>query len=129
MHHRDVHPGAVEHQFQRLVDQAHAQQRAVDQATRLQQHDPRCHPHQHRGPERQQHQDHQQVALACRQVGQQVRQRVSQHQADAGNHKPHPEGAGKNIEVDRLIRRRLSDFAQIIDTMIDRRQQVKRRYA
>ncbi|MCY1413361.1 hypothetical protein D9M71_287910 [compost metagenome] len=126
VHHRDVHTHAVEHQFQRLVDHAHAHQGTVDQATRLQQHNPGRDPHQDRGPERQQHQDHQQVALARRQVGQQVRQRIGQHQADGGNDQAHPEGTGKNVQVDRLVRRGRGQFAQVIDAVVDRCQQVER---
>ncbi|MNN89679.1 hypothetical protein D3C81_2075290 [compost metagenome] len=78
MHHRDVHAGAVEHQFQRFIDDAHGHQPTVDQTARLQQYDPRGDAHQDRCPERQQHEDHQQVALPGRQVGQQVRQWISQ---------------------------------------------------
>ncbi|OMP13417.1 hypothetical protein COLO4_01723, partial [Corchorus olitorius] len=126
VHHRDVHAGAVEHQFQRLVDDAHGHQRTVDQPARLQQYDPRCHPHQDRGPERQQHQDHQQVALPGRQVGQQVRQRVGQHQADGGDHHAHPQGAGKDIQVNGLVRGSLGQFAKVIDTVVQRSQQVER---
>ncbi|MNF90843.1 hypothetical protein D3C84_734280 [compost metagenome] len=63
VHHRDVNPDAVEHQFQRFIDDAHGHQGAVDQATGLQQDNPRRHSHQDRSPERQQDQNHQQVAL------------------------------------------------------------------
>ncbi|MNS98352.1 hypothetical protein D3C72_1327160 [compost metagenome] len=92
----------------------------------MQQHDPRRDPYQDRGPERQQHQNHQQVALARRQVRQQVSQGVCQHQADHGDDQAHPEGAGEDVEVDRLVRGGRGDFAEVVDAVIDSRQQVIR---
>ena len=124
MHHRDVHAGTVEHQLQRLINQTDRQQRAVDQTTGLQQHDPGGDPHQDRGPERQQHQNHQQVALPRRQVGQQIGQRVGQQQADGSNHQAHPEGAGKNIQVDGLVRCGSCQLTEIVDAMVQGSQQV-----
>lgn len=129
VHHRDVYAGAVEHQLQRLVDQAELEQRAVDQATRLQQDDPGGDTHQDRGPERQQDQDHQQVALARRQVGQQVGQRVGQQQADDGDHRAHPEGAGEDVQVDGLVRGGARHFAEIVDPVVEGCEQVIGRIA
>ncbi|MNJ58725.1 hypothetical protein D3C77_543760 [compost metagenome] len=126
MNHGDVHTGAVENQLQRFVDDPHRHQRTVDQSARLQQHDPGSDPHQDRRPERQQHQNHQQIALAGRQIGQQVGQRISQHQADRGDDKTHPQGAGEDVQVDRLVRGGLGHLAQVIDTMVQGCQQVER---
>ncbi|MNO90458.1 hypothetical protein D3C76_819710 [compost metagenome] len=92
----------------------------------MQQHDPRRDTHQDRGPERQQHQNHQQVALARRQVRQQVSQWIGKHQADHGDDQAHPEGAGEDVEVDRLVRSGRGDFAEVIDAVVDGGQQIVR---
>ncbi|MNP05821.1 hypothetical protein D3C76_977820 [compost metagenome] len=126
MDHGDVYTGAVEYQLQRFVDDAQGHQCAVDQTTRLQQHNPGGNPHQNRGPERQQYQDHQQVALPGWQVGQQIGQRISQHQADGGDDKAHPQGTGEDVQVNGLVRGGLGQLAEIIDAVVQSRQQVER---
>ncbi|MNU91757.1 hypothetical protein D3C71_816550 [compost metagenome] len=64
--------------------------------------------------------------MARRQVRQQISQWVRQHQADHGDDQAHPEGTGKDVEVDRLVRSGRGDFAEVVDTVIDSRQQVIR---
>ena len=48
---------------------------------------------------------------------------VGQQQADGGNHQAHPEGAGKDVQVDGLVRGGGRQLAEIVDPVVERRQQ------
>ena len=57
----DYRASGVVHQRQGLVDDAKVHQRLIDQSAALQEHQPGIGPHQHAGPERQDHADQNQV--------------------------------------------------------------------
>jgi hypothetical protein len=93
----------------------------------LQQHDPGGSTHQKRGPERHQHQDHQEIADPRRQRGKLVGERIAKDEAERGDHEGDPERAREDIEVDRLLRRRAYDPAGGILLAVQSGQNVERR--
>ena len=110
--------------MQGRVYDAQPHQELIDQAIGLQQHDPGGDPYQHRGPERQQHQDHQQVGGTYRQGSQQVGQRIGQQQTAGGDHQTHPEGAKKDILIDGLFGGHRHYLTGLVMLQIQRGEQV-----
>ena len=114
-------------ELQRIGDDARTAQNAIDDSFPLKKHHPGRGTDQHRSPERQQHENHQQIAEASRYRREQVRDRVSQHKADQGHDGADPESPFEHIDENRLLRRRSSDAAVRRQAPIERGQQVETR--
>ena len=103
-HHDDGAGLVVNHRQPPVVaDQTHRHQQVVQHTLALQQHDPAGRAHQKRGPEWQQHQDHQQVGFCHRQRRQQMGHRKGQQQAQQRDHARQHEGLQKQELVDTLV--------------------------
>ncbi|MDR8818445.1 hypothetical protein FEQ05_02148 [Burkholderia pseudomultivorans] len=125
--HRDIHADAVEQQRQRMRDQPGAEQRLVDQPLALQQHDPRGHAHQHRGPERNQHEDHHEVRAPLRQRRDPVCERIAEQQREQRDRHADHERAAEDRQVDRLVGVGRHDVAEAVLLVVERGEQVERR--
>jgi len=57
-------------------------------------------------------------------ISRQIRERIGKHQADRRDHQAHPERAGEDIQVHRLIRRDRCQLAHVVDAVIEGSQQI-----
>mmetsp|Transcript_3597 Transcript_3597/g.6551 ORF Transcript_3597/g.6551 Transcript_3597/m.6551 type:complete len:293 (+) Transcript_3597:266-1144(+) len=105
MRHRDDRAELVVDQRQPVLvrNDADPDKDVVDHALLLQKHFPCTRPHQKRGPERQQHEDQQQVRRFRRQVRQQVGDRVAEQHAHQRDHARHEDRALEQQQVDALL--------------------------
>ncbi|MDR8934887.1 hypothetical protein FEP65_01763 [Burkholderia multivorans] len=110
-----------------MRDQAAADQRLVDQPFVLQQHDPRGHAHEHRGPERNQHEDHREVRAPLRQRRDPVGSRIAEQQREQRHGDADHERAAEDRQIDRLIRIGVHDATEAVLLVIERGEQIERR--
>ncbi len=110
-----------------VVEQAEPDQHVVDDALLLQQDDPGGGAHQQRGPEGQQHQDHQQVGGLQRQSGQQEGHGIAQQNAEPGDQHRHPGGAPEERAIDLIALRPLHHLAFGGVLVVEGQQVVDRR--
>ena len=105
MGHGDERAGHVVDHGQALVvcDEAQAHQRLVQHPLALQQHDPRRGAHQERRPERHQHQQQEPAGAVRRRLGDEVRQRIAQRQAEQRHPQTHHQRAPEQADVDALL--------------------------
>ena len=116
MNHAYQRAGEVVDESQRLVPQPELDPPCIDQSLALQQHQPRVRAHQQRRPERQQHEDHAKVGRALRHLRQQVRERITDDDADHRRQR-----ADLECHQERPVVRRLLDHPAV---MLERQRSV-----
>ena len=100
---------------------------AVLMAFVLQQHDPCGDAHEHRRPERNQHEDHHEVGPPLRQRRDPVRERIAEQQREQRDGDADHERAAEDREIDRLVGVGLHDVAEAVLLVVERGEQVERR--
>ena len=111
--HGDDRPGAVVDHREAVVvaDETDPHEEVIDDPLLLEERDPARGPDQERGPEREQHHDHQQVARANGQGRHQVRDRVAEEEAEHGDDEAEPQGPAEEVHVDLPLLRLAGDGA------------------
>ncbi len=105
MHHADQHAGEIVQQRDRIGDDTGLDQRAIEHAVAAEQHHPGVGAHQHRGPERQQHEDEADRRPEGRRRGHQEAQRIAQQQAEEGDQQRDLERVPEDAEIELLAQR------------------------
>ncbi len=93
MDHRDINASAVVDELYSVGPEMQEYGRIIDQTLGLQQDHPGRRAHQERGPEWEQHKNHEDVAHPLGGIGQEIGHGIAQQNTTAGNHHTQENGA------------------------------------
>ncbi len=117
----------IEDELHPLIEESQPEGDIVEDAIGLKQDHPGSGPHEERGPEGKEDQDHQEIGGARGKAGEQIGDRVAQEQGQDGDQRADPEGAQEHGYENRLIGRGAHDVVIGVQAQIGGREKIERR--